>query len=89
MLLEWRYEALVAVPLNPSEPKDIIGITIACSPADISASPITDLINLRQLRGLTQALLDWQVVRLAAASLGIALGDGQLFIVQEEGVQHG
>ncbi|MBX0330092.1 hypothetical protein K2Z83_20705 [Oscillochloris sp. ZM17-4] len=86
--LEWRYEALVAVPLAPSEPKDIIGIKIAFALADISAGVITDLIDLRQLRGLTQALVDWQVVRLAAASLGIELGDGRLFIVQEEGAQH-
>ena len=44
-------------------------------------SEIYDILDCRQLRGITQALVDWEVVRLVASTLGIDLGSGQLFVI--------
>lgn len=83
--LRWFTEGIVALPPTVAAPANLLGIQIAITEPDDEPIRVDDhlgaLIDLRQLRGLTQALVDWQVVRLAASALGLELGDGRLFVV--------
>ena len=71
-----------SVALPPSEElgTDILGIVIQATD-DTSLDAILDL---RQMRGFTQTLVDWHVVRLAARMLRLELGDGRLFVILED-----
>ncbi len=71
-----------SVALPPSEElgTDILGIVIQATD-DTSLDAILDL---RQMRGLAQALVDWEVVRLAARMLRMELDNGRLFVILED-----
>ncbi len=45
---------------------------------------ILGIVILRQMRGLAQALVDWEVVRLAARMLRMELDNGRLFVILED-----
>ncbi len=78
--LAWVSDGLVDMPPTEAVPTDILGIVIQTTD-DTSLDAILDL---RQMRGLPQALADWQVVRLAARMLRLELGDGRLFVILED-----
>jgi hypothetical protein len=73
--------------LNADKAGKLIGIVLAeYETGDLfrgepEGSEIYDILDFRQLRGITQALVDWEVVRLVASTLGIDLGSGQLFVI--------
>ncbi|MEI8167445.1 MAG: hypothetical protein WCG26_13775 [Chloroflexales bacterium] len=68
------HEAVVPEP-------DILGIVIQTT----DDTSLDALLDLRQMRGLAQALVDWEVVRLAASMLRMDVDNGRLFVVNQGG----
>jgi hypothetical protein len=53
------------------------------NPISTDPSP-EELLELRLIGGLQQAMQDWQVVRLAAAGISLSLDEGRLWLVTAE-----
>ena len=83
--LAWVSGGLVGMPPTEAVPTDILGIVIQTTEQRVEDDTTLDaILDLRQMRGLPQALVDWQVVRLAARMLRLELGDGRLFVILED-----
>jgi hypothetical protein len=86
-------------PDDASSAKGVLGVVVAALYPDrlpcgrlinqlfnaISVEPSPEeLLELRLIGGLQQALPDWQVVRLAAAAISLNLDEGRLWLVTSE-----
>ena len=58
--------------------------SVALPPSEELGTDILGIVILRQMRGLAQALVDWEVVRLAARMLRMELDNGRLFVILED-----
>lgn len=74
--------------LNYPEPDDIREAVRNPRVVDLDPvpTPVTAdyLIQFRFLAGTSQAIIDWEVVRLAVRSLGVDLGPGRLWLVEHD-----
>lgn len=86
-LESWARIEFVLPRLNADEAGEVIGIVITdYETSDLfrgepEGSDLYEILDFRQLRGMSQVLVDWEVVRLVASALGIDLGTGQLFVI--------
>lgn len=89
---------LPAPPLETAAPVALLGIVIAARDPDrlpfghlvhplfapiCAAPPLDDVLDLRLIGGLPQALIDWEIVRLTAGTIPLALGPGQLWLAAD------
>lgn len=86
-------------PDDASSAKGVLGVVVAAlypdrlprgrlinqlfKPISMEPSP-EELLELRLIGGLQQAVQDWQVVRLAAAAISLSLDEGRLWLVTSE-----